>query len=227
MVGAGPDRPGTAETVSGPCQAAPMSSNGLGNLASALRDVGSVVAELRDDQWAASTPCGDWSVRQLTDHLVSGNLLFAAILSGSPMPPPAELRQRATEDTLGDDAAAAYQSAAQALLAAFELPGALDQVHVFPVGPLPGHAAVHLRTVEALVHGWDLATATGQRLPPSTESVAGSLLDFSRELRARIPEGRHPFGPSVAVAEGAPALDRLVALLGRVPAGAQIGGRSS
>ena len=204
-----------------------MSSNGLGNLTGALGDAGSVVANVGDGQWAASTPCGDWSVRQLTNHVVSGNLLFADILSGRPMPPPAELRQRAPADTLGDDASRAFRSAARALLAAFELPGVLDQVHVFPVGPLPGRAAVHLRTVEALVHGWDLATATGQRLPASADVVADGLLDFSRELLTRIPEGRQPFGPSVAVAEDASALDRLVALLGRDPAVAQTGGRSS
>jgi uncharacterized protein (TIGR03086 family) len=204
-----------------------MHSNGLGNLTSALGDLGTVVASIGDGFWAAPTPCGDWSVRQLTSHLVSGNLLFAAILSGRPMPPPTELRRRTAEDTLGDDASTAFRSAAQALLAAFELPGVLDQVHVFPVGPLPGRAAIHVRTVEALVHGWDLATATGLRLAASADVVADGVLDFSRELLARIPEGRHPFGPSVAVDDSAPALDRLVALLGRDPAMGHTGGRAS
>jgi uncharacterized protein (TIGR03086 family) len=81
--------------------------------------------------------------------------------------------------------------------------------------------------VETLVHGWDLATATGQRLPGSADALAEGVLDFSRALLARLPEGRHPFAPPRPVADDAPALDRLVALLGRDPAAAQIGGRSS
>jgi uncharacterized protein (TIGR03086 family) len=204
-----------------------MTSNGVQNLAAAMAAVGSVVDGVHDDQWSAGTLCGDWSVRQLTDHLVSGDRLFAAILSGTPMPPLEELRRRAAEDHLGPDPSATYREASQQLLAAFEGPGVLDQVHGFPVGPLPGRAAIQLRTVETLVHGWDLATATGQRLPASADAPAEGVLGFSGELLARLPEGRHPFAPSRPVADDAPALDRLVALLGRDPGAGQMGGRSS
>ena len=55
------------------------STNGAQNLAAALDAVATVVDGVPDDQWSAPTPCTDWSVRQLTDHLVSGNRLFAAI----------------------------------------------------------------------------------------------------------------------------------------------------
>jgi uncharacterized protein (TIGR03086 family) len=204
-----------------------MTSNGMADLTAAMAAVGSVVDGVRDDQWSAGTPCGDWSVQQLTGHLVGGDQLFPAILSGTPMPPLEELRRWAAEDRLGADPSAAYREAAGALLAAFELPGVLDEVHGFPVGPLPGRAAIQLRTVETLVHGWDLATATGQRLPSHADALAEGVLAFSRQLLARLPEGRHPFAPSRPVAGDAPALDRLVALLGREPDAAQMGGRSS
>jgi uncharacterized protein (TIGR03086 family) len=203
-----------------------MSPNSVENLAAAIAVVGPVVDGVRDDQWSAATPCGDWSVRQLTDHVVSGDRLFATILSGTPMPPPEELRRRAAEDHLGSHPSAAYREAARELLAAFELPGVLDAVHGFPVGPLPGRAAIQLRTVETLVHGWDLATATGQQLPASADSLAERVLGFSRQLLTRIPEDRRPFGPPCPASDDAPALDRLLALLGREP-GVQIGGRSS
>lgn len=203
-----------------------MSANGAENLAAAMEAVGTVVDGVRDDQWSAPTGCGDWSVRQVTGHLVSGDRLFAAILSGTPMPPLEELRRRSAEDGLGADPPAAYREAARALLAAFDRPGVLEEVHGFPVGQLPGRAAIQLRTVETLVHGWDLAAATGQRLLPSADALADGVLDFSRQLLARLPEGRHPFAPSRPVADDAPGLDRLVALLGRKPGG-QIGGRSS
>jgi uncharacterized protein (TIGR03086 family) len=203
-----------------------MTSTGAENLGAAMAAVGTVVDGVGNDQWSDATPCGDWSVRQLTDHLVSGDRLFSAILAGTPMPPLEELRRRWSEDHLGPDPSGAYRTAAGELLAAFDRPGALDEVHRFPVGPLPGRAAIQLRTVETLVHGWDLATATGQRLPASADALAENVLDFSRELLARLPEGRHPFAPSRPVAGDAPAMERLVALLGRDP-DAQMGGRSS
>jgi uncharacterized protein (TIGR03086 family) len=82
---------------------------------------------------------------------------------------------------------------------------------------------VHLRTVETLVHGWDLARAVG-RPAPFPEELAEGELAFSRDLLDRLPAGRTPFGPPQPVADDAPALDRLAALLGRP---AQMGGRSS
>jgi uncharacterized protein (TIGR03086 family) len=89
-------------------------------------------------------------------------------------------------------------------------------VHTVPVGTLPGRAVVHLRTVETLVHGWDLARATG-RTVPFPDELAEHELTFSRDLLGRVPEGRQPFAPSVAVTDAAPAIDRLAALLGRSP----------
>jgi uncharacterized protein (TIGR03086 family) len=192
-----------------------MSPNSVENLAAAIAVVGPVVDGVRDDQWSAATPCGDWSVRQLTDHVVSGDRLFATILSGTPMPPLEELRRRAAEDHLGSRPSAAYREAARELLAAFELPGVLDEVHGFPVGPLPGRAAIQLRPVETLVHGWDLATATGQPVP-FTDSEADDVL-----RRARVtlrPEYRGPdtaMGEEVEAPAGAAPIVRLAAFMGR------------
>ena len=85
-----------------------------------------------------------------------------------------------------------------------------------PAATLPGPAIVHLRTVETLVHGWDLARAI-DRPAPFPEDLAEGELAFSGDLLGRIPEGRHPFGPSQPVDDDAPAIDRLAALLGRDP----------
>jgi uncharacterized protein (TIGR03086 family) len=75
---------------------------------------------------------------------------------------------------------------------------------------------VHVRTVETLVHGWDLARATSRQMPFPDE-LADQELTFSRDLLGHLPEGRQPFGPSRPVAADAPAIDRLAALLGRAP----------
>jgi uncharacterized protein (TIGR03086 family) len=203
-----------------------MAADPVAPLSTALDATGELVAGVRADQWQLPTPCSDWTVRQLVNHVVGGQRLFTRVLHGEPLPDPSQLGRRGGQDQLGDDPSAAYRESAEAMLAAFRAPGVLQQTHTIPAGTLPGPAVVHLRTVETLVHGWDLARATGQA-PPFPDALAEAELGFSRDLLGRLPEGRQPFAPSRPVADGAPAIDRLAALLGRDPQPAQIGGRSS
>jgi uncharacterized protein (TIGR03086 family) len=186
----------------------------LDALATALDRTGDLLAGLRADDWSSPTPCTGWTVRDLVNHLVGGNRLFTDALRGEPLPPRELLGRRAGEDQLGSDPVGTYRTGAGALLAAVRAPGALDGVLALPAGDLPGPAAVHLRTVELLVHGWDLATATG-RPAPFPDELAAAELGFSRDLLARMPVERRPFAPSEPVPDDAPALDRLAALLGR------------
>ena len=185
-------------------------------LATALDGTGRLVAAVTEDQWDLPTPCSDWTVRQLVNHVVGGNRLFTRVLSGEPLPPRDQLGARAREDQLGTDPAAAYAASAADLLSALRAPGVLAGTYTVPAATLPGPAIVHLRTVETLVHGWDLARAI-DRPAPFPEALAEGELAFSRDLLGRIPEGRHPFGPSQPVDDDAPAIDRLAALLGRDP----------
>jgi uncharacterized protein (TIGR03086 family) len=185
-------------------------------LATALDDAGRLVAAVTEEQWELPTPCSDWTVRQLVNHVVGGNRLFTRVLSGEPLPPRDQLGRRAGEDQLGADPAAAWATSAADLLAALRVPGVLEGTYTVPAATLPGPAIVHLRTVETLVHGWDLARAI-DRPSPFPEELAEGELAFSRELLGRIPEGRHPFGAARPVDDDAPAIDRLAALLGRDP----------
>jgi uncharacterized protein (TIGR03086 family) len=114
------------------------------------------------------------------------------------------------------EAVGQYKSSARELLAAFAEPGALERVVTVPAGTLPGAVVVHLRTTDALVHGWDLARASAQPFDVPTDLAEGALA-FSRPRIEGMPPGRHTFAPSRPVAEDAPAIDRLVALLGRDP----------
>lgn len=184
-------------------------------LATALEDAGELVAAVAPGQWALPTPCTEWTVRDLVNHLVGGNQLFARVLGGEQLPPE-ELRRFVGQDHLGDDPVAAFRATADQLLDAFEAPEVLTQTHTVPAGTMPGPAVLHLRIVETLVHGWDLARAIG-RQPPFPEELAEAELEVSRELLGRLPEGRRPFAPSQPVADDAPAIDRLAALLGRAP----------
>ena len=159
------------------------------------------------DQWDLPTPCTEWSVRGVVQHLVAGNHLFARALTDEPSP--VDL-----PDVPAGEWPATYDASADALLAAFSAPGVLERVVTVPFGTVPGAVALQLRLVENLVHGWDLARATGQ--PARHEDrVAEAALVFTRARLADVPAGRTPFGPPQPVADDSPALDRLAAALGR------------
>jgi uncharacterized protein (TIGR03086 family) len=182
-------------------------------LESVLGVVQPLVAAVGTDQWSEPTSCGDWDVRALLGHVVFGNRVFAAVVSGVPLE---QARQDLSGDLLGADPDAAYQESAAEVVAAFRAPGALERPVTIPFGTVPAMVALNLRIVDTLVHGWDLALATGRTVSFPDDVVEQSIA-FSRELLPRVPPDRTPFGPSRAVADDAPPLDRLVALLGREP----------
>lgn len=185
-----------------------MTNKPIDQLSRALEATELVIAAVRPEQWEGRTPCAGWTVRDVVSHLVSGNRAFTAVLCGPPaaasgesLPPDAELW-------------GAYRDSASALVAAFSQPGALERVCTVAVGAVPGIVALNLRITEALVHGWDLARATGQ---PSSfpEDLAEQELTFTRSKLAELPPDHYPFDLPQPVADEAPAIDRLAACLGR------------
>lgn len=185
----------------------------LDDLTAVLDAVGVVVATVGADQWSEPTPCPQWNVRELVNHLVMGNRLFAGIARGAAVVSADALDPKAT-DTLGVDPAAAYANAATELVTVFARPGSLETVMTVPFGTVPGLVAVRLRITEALVHGWDLTQATGQQ-PRFPEDVTVRNLEFARAALTDVPAGRSPFAAPRPVPGDAPALVRLTALLGR------------
>ena len=185
-----------------------MPSTPVDQLSIALDAAERVLLAVRDAQWNDPTPCTDWQVRDVVNHMVVGNDLFARILRREP---PATAR---TMPGSGPDFLSAYRDAAAALLGACRQPGVLEQVFTVPFGTVPGVVALHLRIVEMLVHGWDVARAIGY---PATfpDDLAEQALAFTRGKLPDVPADRSPFAPPQPVADDAPAIDRLAACLGR------------
>jgi uncharacterized protein (TIGR03086 family) len=165
-------------------------------LADALERAGRLIAGVRDDQWHNPTPCTEWDVRAVVDHLIKGNALFAAALGAGEV---------ATDD---------YREVSARLLEAFRQPGAIDGTVTIPFGTVPGEFALHLRLTELVVHGWDIARATGQKTD-FPEDLAEEELRFGQRAIGMIPPDRSPFQPPQPAPEDAPTIDRLAALLGR------------
>ena len=190
-----------------------MTSSPVEDLATLLAVAGDLVAGVRLDQWKDPTPCTDWNVRELVGHVVIGDRLYPALLRGE-APPPPRARDPKSNDVLGDDPAGVHREGARELIAALSRPGVLEQIVQIPMGSVPGVAAAHMRSTEAIVHGWDLAQATGQE-PRFPDGIVQRVLEFTRDKLADVPPDRSPFGPAQPAPAGAPPIVELVALLGR------------
>jgi uncharacterized protein (TIGR03086 family) len=173
----------------------------------------SVIANISADLWSAPTPCSAWTVADVVDHVIAGNRLFASALRTSEAPS----SPAAGGDGVGtgpSDRLAAYRRSVDDLHEAFAAQGVLDRIVSVPFGQVSGAVARHLRVIELIVHGWDLARATDQYIEVPHD-VVRTELEFARHALSQVPPDRSPFGPPQPVAEGASALDELTALLGR------------
>jgi uncharacterized protein (TIGR03086 family) len=178
--------------------------------------VQALVDGVAPDQWTAPTPCADWNVRQLLHHLTNGNVIFAMIATGERPAGPITPEERAV-DYLGDDPAAGFRAVGKRMHDAFLTPGFLDGRFETPfMGEQPGTTIVHMRINEMLIHGWDLARATGQPADLPDDLAEGALKQWQTRLGDR-PRDAMPFDDPKPVPADAPAIDRLAAYLGRQP----------
>ena len=183
----------------------------LADLDAAIAGVERILARIRADQWELPTPCDGVDVRGMVNHLVTGNLAFVTLVTGTE--PPVH-----DADHLGDDPFFAFRASADLLAAALRTPGVAARTYELPFGPVPGSALAGIRITEFLGHGWDLARATGQPWSPP-DAAARESLGFAPGMLTGDYQGQgKAFAPRVTVPETAPAFDRLLGLSGRDPA---------
>lgn len=168
-----------------------------------------LVSGLSPDHREAPTPCDQWNVHELLNHMCGGAHMIAGGLKDE-APPEGE-----PPDFLADGPAAGWEAAA-AHLAQAASPDALAALHQMPFGEVPGETAVAVITADHLTHAWDLAKATGQELGMSDE-----LAEFALETwKPLVPaDGRtgDGFKAAVGVDDSASAVDKLAAYTGRQP----------
>lgn len=171
------------------------------------------VERVRPDQWGAPTPCGDWDVRTLVNHVVGEDRWTVPMFAGATI---AEVGDRFGGDVLGRDPATAARQAALAAEAAVSDPGALDRTVHLSAGDTPGREYLRQLMAEHLVHGWDLAVAVGadRRLDPAAvHECAGWFADRRGQYRSG-----GLVDAAVELPDGAGEQDRLLAAFGRDPA---------
>jgi uncharacterized protein (TIGR03086 family) len=173
-----------------------------------------VVARISPDQLHLPTPCSEWDVRAVLNHVVGTLSLGAALLSDTAPAVAMGPGELPATDVLDSDPLKAYRTGVEALLTAAG-DDALDRPHTTPLGDMAGTVLGGFTTLDIAVHGWDLAVATGQRRALD-DDLAETLLAFARQTITA--DTRAPrIGPEIPAAAEAPSTDRLVAYLGRRP----------
>jgi uncharacterized protein (TIGR03086 family) len=172
-----------------------------------------VVAGVPAEGWDLPTPCEKWNVTQVLQHSAGDQLAYAARITGSGGP---------TEDpfapsgTLDSAPSALLEPALSASANAFAtLSGAEEEVDVpLPPFKLPAVRAVEAAALDAAVHAWDIAVATGQP-SPLTPALAAALRPVADILAD--PLRGFAYGPALAAPSNADDAASLLAYLGRDP----------
>lgn len=156
--------------------------------ARALAEFGRRVHAVRPDQWGCATPCKDWEVRNLVNHLVAEQLWVPPLLAGRRV---GDVGGAFDGDVLGADPVAAWDAAADAARAAFGEPGAMERTVHLSYADRPGEEYARELIFDLVVHSWDLAVgisadetvdpdlveAVYGRIEPDTDLSASGLYD--------------------------------------------------
>ncbi|MEU6083942.1 TIGR03086 family metal-binding protein [Streptomyces sp. NPDC047108] len=176
-------------------------------LDAAARQAVPVVRGVDDGRLGDPTPCAEYTVRDLLNHLFHVVIGFQAIAARE------DADFTTTPDYLDGDWRSRFADETARLVTAWGAPGADEGV----AGSmnLPARTLGSMALLDLTVHGWDLARATDQEFTPDTESIRtlGTLIEemgpTARTMKV--------FGEPVAVREGAEPIEVLLAATGRDP----------
>lgn len=189
------------------------------DLEPATNRMAALLAGISDGPLDRPTPCPKYSLGDLLDHV--GGLTMAFTAAATKDFPSEVGSQGPSGDAsrLGDDWRSRIPQDLAALAQAWREPDAWSGMTKAGGVDLPGEVAGLVALDELVIHGWDVARATGQTYDvdePSLEAVHGFVAQFSgpgqEESRAGL------FGPEVEVPDDAPLLDRVIGMTGRDPA---------
>jgi uncharacterized protein (TIGR03086 family) len=176
----------------------------------AVNHYGELVQSVGAGRWHDPTPCTDWDVRELVNHVTVEQLWLPPLVEGKTV---ADIGNRLDGDQLGDDPVAAWDAAAKASVAALCSGRALDGTVHLSRGETPTSQYAFEMTLDALIHGWDLARAIGanEALDPETTQLAyEAILPMVDELQKS-----GMFAPPIPTPDDAPVQTKLLAILGR------------
>ena len=168
------------------------------------------VQKIGDDQWLLPTPCSEWNVRDLLNHLVNEDRWAKPLFDGKTI---AEVGDALDGDLLGDDPKKAWAEARAEADAAVSSEDAMDKIVHVSFGDIPGSEYTMQLLCDHVIHAWDLARAIGadERLDPELVQMCHDVMAPMEEML----RGSGAYGEKVEVPEDADVQTRLLALAGR------------
>jgi uncharacterized protein (TIGR03086 family) len=187
-------------------------TRGLEVLTGAHAYLREVVAAVPAGAWGAPTPCTEWTARQVLNHArIDQQGYGLALTGGRPDSDPF-----APVDAFTGDPSTELETVLRMVAGAYgTLPSDVEEVPT-PLGPLPRELAAAAAAMDAAVHAWDIAVASGQDRP-LTEELAEGIWPLAELLVDRLRDSYRVFAPAVPMPDGAGRADALLAFLGRDP----------
>ncbi len=188
------------------------------DLEPATRQMAELIGGIGDELLDRPTPCPAYTLGDLLDHVGGLTLAFTAA-AGKATGGAGAQGPSGDASRLGDDWRTRIPQDLAALAEAWRDPAAWSGTTQAGGVELPGEVAGLVALDELVIHGWDVARATGQAYdcdPELLEVVHGFVAQFSGPDGEAAREGL--FGPVVDVPDDAPLLDRVIGLTGRDPA---------
>jgi uncharacterized protein (TIGR03086 family) len=175
----------------------------MGATRACLKGVGS-------GQWHVPTPCSEWDLKQIANHIIGENLWAAELFQGRTI---TDVGTRLDGDLAGDDPAAAYAASVGPASEAVSPPGAMETICHLSFGDYSGSDYAAQLLLDTVVHGWDIARASGQETRLDPDLVA-ACLPIARELTTQF-RSAGVFGEDLPVGPDADPQTRLLGMMGR------------
>jgi uncharacterized protein (TIGR03086 family) len=158
------------------------------------------------------SPCAEWTVRDVINHITGGATMFAECISEGSIADD-RMAELFGGDNLGDDYKGAFGRATDKVSATFGQPGMAEKMVRLPFGEMPAGVALNIAVFDVTTHAADIARATGQTI--QDQELLETALAVGREMIG--PDMRNPgmFDPEQPVGAGASAAERLLAFAGR------------
>jgi uncharacterized protein (TIGR03086 family) len=135
------------------------------------------------DDWRRPTPCTEWDVRALVNHVVGANVRYRMLLQGALTEAVEATRNL---DHLGTDALASFTATANDVVACFQEDGALERITHHVTGDRTGRELLSMRILDVAIHGWDLARAIG-----ADDTLDDELVTFLLTYISGLDHGPH------------------------------------
>ncbi len=170
-----------------------------------------VIAGVDPSQMSLPTPCSDWNVEQLTNHILGTLTMFRDVAINGEADP-----SLFSQDLIGEDAATSFNTVSAEALAAWAQDGKMEGSAKLPFGEFPAMFALQLPAMELMVHGWDLSQATGEDVTWNPALVADTLEFCTTTFTSPEMRGTD-FAEPIEVSADSDDLSKLLAFMGRRP----------